>query len=397
MSFLRSLIESELRDFADLALVALIFWVLIAWLRRTRARFALLGLSILGLVYLLARTFGLQLTAWMLQGFFAVFVIVLVVVFQEDLRRLFEQIALLGLRRTPPAPPSGALDVVARAVVRMAGTRTGALLVLPGREPLDRHVEGGIALDASLSEPLLLSLFDPHSPGHDGAVIVTGGRVARFAVHLPLSSDRRQLGPGGTRHAAALGLAERTDALCVVVSEERGTVSVAREGRLRVLRRPEDVLGNMRLFLDETAASAAAPSSLWRRAAGGWRDAVAALGAALVVWLLVVPGATVTEVTRAAPVVVENLPAGWVLEGVDPGEVQLVLEGRRRDLFFGDRGALAVPIDALLVKLGRRTFEIDPTQVRHPPDLRVLAVEPDRVKLSVRREDEQAVGAGPGR
>ncbi len=390
MSFLRSLIEIDLRALADLMVVALLFWALVLWVRRTRARLALAGLAIVGGVYLLARELDLRLTAWILQGFFAVFVIVLVVVFQEDLRRLFEQIAVWGLRRqTPPAPPQ-ALDILARTVARLAATRTGALLVLPGREPLDRHVEGGILLDGRLSEPLLLSLFDPHSPGHDGAVVVGGDRVMRFALHLPLSSDRAQLAATGTRHAAGLGLAERTDALCVVVSEERGSVSVAREGRLRRLRRPEDLAGELRRFQTETAVPAADVASVWRRLVTGWREALAAVVAAAGVWVLVVPGSTVTEVERTALVRVENLPEGFVLDAVEPSEVQVVLSGRRRDLVFRDRAALSVPIDALLVKLGRRTFDVEPERVRRPPGLTVVAVEPTRVRVSVRQVGEGA-------
>ena len=118
--------------------------------------------------------------------------------------------------------------------------------MLPQREPIESHVEGGIALDGRLSEPLLLSLFDPSSPGHDGAVILRGAQIERFAVHLPLSVNRAALGPGGTRHAAALGLSERCDAICIVVSEERGTVSVARDGLLRVLARPQDLALELR-------------------------------------------------------------------------------------------------------------------------------------------------------
>src|SRR6185437_5267675 len=91
---------------------------------------------------------------------------------------------------------------------------------------------GGIELDGKLSAPVLTSIFDPHSPGHDGAVVLEGDRIRRFATHLPLSANFQQLGRTGTRHSAALGLSEVTDALSIVVSEEQGTIAVARNGRL---------------------------------------------------------------------------------------------------------------------------------------------------------------------
>src|SRR5262249_56151173 len=119
-----------------------------------------------------------------------------------------------------------------------AAAGLGALFVLPRPEPIEGHVGGAIPLGGRISEPLLLSIFDASSPGHDGAVILRGSQLERFAVHLPLSVNRAALGAGGTRHAAALGLSERCDATCIVVSEERGTVSVARDGAIRLLARP---------------------------------------------------------------------------------------------------------------------------------------------------------------
>ena len=171
-------------------------------------------------------------------------------------------------------------------------------------------------LDARISEPLLLSLFDPHSPGHDGAVVLAGDRAALFAAHLPLSTDHKQLGQRGTRHAAALGLAERCDTLCLVVSEERGTLSVAQAGELRALARPELVGGEIRGFLARLAP-AESGGSRWQRIAGRWREAAVALGLATVVWVLAVPGSGVTEIERRVPVRILDLPRGYELEGVD--------------------------------------------------------------------------------
>jgi len=243
-----------IRDILDVLAVAAMLWALIVWLRHARARLALVGLVFVGALYTLARLVGFTLTAWIFQGFFAVLVFIVVVVFQEDLRRLFEQIAVFSLRRRTTLPTVTAMDVLVRSVARMAASRTGALIVLPGRRPLDRHLEGGIELDARISEPLLLSLFDASSPGHDGAIIVRGGTVTRFAVHLPLSTNQQQIGPAGTRHAAALGLSERADCLCIVVSEERGTVSVARDGELRRLEDPQKLAAELEGYARAIAA-----------------------------------------------------------------------------------------------------------------------------------------------
>jgi uncharacterized protein (TIGR00159 family) len=376
--------EVRILDALDVGLVAFLLWLAIVVLRRSGATLALVGFGFLGLIYLVALRFQFPLTASLLRAFFAVFVIVLVVVFQDDLRRLVEQLGVWGLRRRAPTAPETALDVVVRSVTRLIETRRGALLVLPGREPLDRHLEGGVKLDARLSEPLLLSLFDPNSPGHDGAVLLQGDRIVRFAVHLPLSDNRSALRGGGTRHAAALGLAEHSDALVVVVSEERGAVSLAREGRLTPLPGPEALSEELRRF---TAGTAPAPRGAVRGIAARWPEALVAVVAAAAMWLVVVPGASVGEVERQVPVVVENLPQGYELDSVSPPQVTVVLEGRRSRLVLADLDEIAVRVDALLAQLGRRTFTVGPSEVQHPEGMRVLDVSPNQVRLSVKRPD----------
>jgi len=374
--------EVRILDAVDVGLVAFLLWLAIVVLRRSGATLALVGFAFLGLIYLAALRFQFPLTASLLRAFFAVFVIVLVVVFQDDLRRMVEQLGVWGLRRRAPTAPETALDVLVRSVTRLIETRRGALLVLPGREPLERHLEGGVKLDARLSEPLLLSLFDPNSPGHDGAVLIQGDRIARFAVHLPLSDNRGALRGGGTRHAAALGLAEQSDSLVVVVSEERGVVSLARDGQLTPLPGPEALSQELRQF---AAGTAPAPRGAVRGIAARWPEALVAVVAAAAMWLVVVPGASVGEVERQIPVVVENLPEGFELEKVSPSEVTVVIEGRRSRLVLADMNETALRVDALLVQLGRRTFTVGPSDVQHPKGLRVLDVSPSQIRLSVKR------------
>jgi uncharacterized protein (TIGR00159 family) len=380
-----------LLDLIDIGVVASLAWVGLRLVRRTRARPALLGLATLFGIYLVARQFGLGLTAANFQAFFAVLVLILVVVFQDDLRRIFEQVGAWVSRRgsTEEVTGAGPIEVVVRAIERLAATRTGALVVVPGREPIDRHVEGGVELDGRVSEPLLLSLFDDSSPGHDGAVVLSGDRVSRFALHLPLSADRDQLVGVGTRHAAALGLSERTDAFCIVVSEERGTISIANSGRLREVGRPRALAIELRRHRRPP-----------REAKGrGWlqprfRDALLAVGIAAGLWVVQVPGSVVTEAEVEAAVVVEKLPEEFRLEAIDPETVTVRLTGRRRDLMLARQGQIEVRVDALLARLGRRSFTVSPDLVAHPEGLEVTSVRPGRVKISIGNATEAKAEAG---
>ena len=221
-----------LPEMLDVVFVAILLYTAIVWAQQTRAAFVVRGILILGSIYIIAKYLDLQMTAWIFQGFFAIFLIMIVVIFQEELRQLFERIAVWSLaRKRTPTLGSSTSDVLVRTVADLAKEHVGALIVIRGNDPLERHITGGIPLDGKVSAPLLKSIFDPHSPGHDGAVLVDQDNISRFAAHLPLSKDLRQLANVGTRHSAALGLAELTDALCIVVSEERGTISVATRGQ----------------------------------------------------------------------------------------------------------------------------------------------------------------------
>ena len=378
-------VQMRLIDVVDIVLVTAIVYTGLVWLRRTQAWLVAAGMLILGAFYVVARTLELQLTAWIFQGFFAVFLVMIVVIFQEELRQLFEQVAMWGLRRTrrPPAA-SGTTDVLVRALADLANDRVGALVVVPGRQPLARHVRGGIELGGRVSYPLVRSLFDTHSPGHDGAVIIEGDAITHFAVQLPLSSDFQQLAGTGTRHAAALGLAERSDALCLVVSEERGKISMAADGRLtRDLEATE---------LGEILRSRLAPPPRERTARRVWRETVrknwveklASLTIVVSLWYLFVPGARPTIGTYPVPVVVANLPEGYALENVTPPEVWVTLAGPARAFYFFDPNTLAVTVDAALAVLGRRTFQVLERDVQHPRDVAFERVDPQAVKISVR-------------
>jgi len=383
---LPSFAELRVADLFDIAIVAGLLWLALAWFQASRARVALVGLAAVAILFEVARQLDLQLTTWLLQGFFAVTALVLVVVFQDDLRRLFEGIAVWGLRRSAPRPAHDVERALVNVCFRLAQSKIGALIVLPGREPLERHLEGGVHLAGRLSESLLQSLFDTGTPGHDGAIIVRANNVLRFGVHLPLSTDWDRLGGGGTRHAAALGLAERCDALCLVVSEERGEVSVAHGGELEVVTGPEALAREISQFIDRTvrAPSQGGVHTLLSALRRGWREGLVALSVAAGLWYVTVPGAAVDEIERSVPVTVENLPSGYELVSVEPAKVDVRFKGRRRDFYLAGPADFALRVDALLVQLGRRTFTLSLDQVESPERLQAVALDPGKIRLSVK-------------
>jgi uncharacterized protein (TIGR00159 family) len=389
-----SLLALGWQDGVDIALVSTLVYTAIVLVRRTRAAFVAIGILMLGALYIAARALDLRLTAWLLQGFFAVLLIILVVIFQEELRQLFERIALYGMRRSGERRATlDPTDIVVRCAAVFAHDRIGALIVLTGTQPVSRHIQGGIELGGRLSVPLLKSIFDPHSPGHDGAVIVEGDRIARFAAQLPLSTDFGQLTGRGTRHGAALGLAERTDALCLVVSEERGEVSVANRGRLVTLGQPHEVGFVVREFLSSVNPQER-KGFFTRFVRENWVEKLASVALVMALWYLFIPGSRPSTFVYTVPVKVENLSPGYVVDSIDPAEVTVVFSGLRRAFYLFDAKRLAVSIDATLASEGRKTFTISGDEIDYPDDLTLAAVKPNRVRVSLRRAPPEAEPKG---
>lgn len=370
----------------DIILVAVVLYTGIVWAQRTRAAFVVRGIAVLGGIYLIARQLELQMIALMFQTFFAVILVIVVVIFQEELRHIFEQIALWSMgRKRHPALRSTTADVLVRTTADLAKDRIGALIVVRGNDPLVRHIMGGIPLDGRLSEPLLKSIFETHSPGHDGAVLVESNRITRFAAHLPLSKDMAQLANVGTRHSAALGLAEISDALCIVVSEERGTVSVAQDGRLRRLDNLQELGSVLQKFLDDKFPNkdAGKKPGLWLQLLReNWPAKALALSLAIGFWYVLVPGSKPVEMSYSISVSVQNVPANLKVNEVQPPAVNVALSGPRRAFYLFRPERVTVLVDASSAGVGWRTFNISERNVQHPPDLTVQDLSPSTLRIS---------------
>lgn len=231
-------------DLLDIALMSFILYRALLILRGTRAIQSLVGLLALIAVYLLADFLELLSIHWLLEKFFVYFVLAVIILFQQDIRR--------GLARaggqlffTPNRPQAEftlpILEELVRASFAMASRRMGALVAIERSATLQEFTDPATALDAQVSQSLLLAIFHPTSPLHDGAIVLRKGRIAAAQVFLPLTQSKTVSRYMGTRHRAALGLTEETDALIVIVSEERGTVSLVEHGELRAMADPNEL------------------------------------------------------------------------------------------------------------------------------------------------------------
>ncbi len=226
----------RLRDAVDILLVAAVVYRVLIMFRGTRAVQMLAGLGGLMIASFLARRLDLFSTSWILENFWSVWVLALVVLFQPEMRRALAQIgqnpllqSLLGARLEQQGH---VIDDVVKAAESLAAKRMGALIVLERSTGLRNYAELGVPLDALVSADLLVSLFLPYSPLHDGAVFIRDTRVAAAGCFLPLSRNTQLGRTLGTRHRAAVGLSEETDAVVLIVSEESGRISLAVAGHM---------------------------------------------------------------------------------------------------------------------------------------------------------------------
>jgi len=221
------------RDALDIIIVSLVFYKLLKAFQGTRAARILIGLALLLVVSLVARSLSLNTLDWLLQGFWAYIVIALIVIFQSELRRTLARIGEARfLRAFTSAEELRGLEEIVRASVAMAERKIGALIVIERETGLGDFIELGAMLDARVSKPLLLSIFHPTSPMHDGAVVIRGNRIIAAGCFLPIALTSTISSSLGTRHRAALGITEESDAVVIIVSEETGSISLSVAGRL---------------------------------------------------------------------------------------------------------------------------------------------------------------------
>lgn len=227
--------RSSLRfsDLLDILIISFVVYRVLVLIKGTRAMQMLTGLGLLGIGYILSSHFELFATHWVLSHFFDALVLLVIVLFQDDLRR-----ALTHVGKNPflsgfsSEEDRELIEEVARASTQIAQSGNGALIVLERDTGLKNFIDTGSRIDSKVKSELLCSIFQSQSPVHDGAVIITGGRIAAAGCFLPLSKDQSFDKKWGTRHRAALGLTEDSDAVVILISEEQKEVFLVKSGKI---------------------------------------------------------------------------------------------------------------------------------------------------------------------
>jgi diadenylate cyclase len=338
------------------------------------------GICLGFLLYIFASLLNLEGVEWIFQNISHVALIAMIVIFQPELRKILEKIVSLYSRKTLSNHHETS-EIVAETLFKLAEVRCGALIVLPGRESLNDKISGGYILNANVSGPLIHSIFDHHSPGHDGAIILQNDKIPLFGVRLP-SSQSGTLGEDyGTRHHAAMGISEQSDAIAFIVSEERATVSMFSSGTMTVMKSPAQVVAAI------TKHNQGLGSFVGDYGRNLNQKTIAQLSActliALIFWSsLVVVNRQIIEKVITVPVEYTSPNPGLVLVGDKVNEVKVHLTGSKADLDnLSAQTSVSIGLDDM--EAGERVVLVTRENLRLPKNVAILDAVPAGIEIQL--------------
>jgi diadenylate cyclase len=381
MDNLQFLISSlRWQDIVDIGLVSYILLRFYVLFRGTNAFRVLIGMILLWFFQQVAVSMGLIVTSWVVQGVVAVGAIIIIVIFRNEIRNVLLARNLKSIFWDFSAKTViTAIETIVQSVHEMAQHKCGALLVFPGKEDLEEVVQGGIPWKGAISKEMIMSIFWPDNPVHDGAAVIQGNQINQVAAILPLS--RRDDLPSyyGTRHRAALGLAEATDALVIAVSEERGDVVVARGSRLKIIKQKRR-LGQ--ILQEHMGVSV-------KKGRESRKETLTFIAAALFsvifttgVWFSVSRGVD-SLVTLQVPLEYTKRDLTMEIVNTSVNTVNLELEGSGALIKSIRPDQVQIRLDLSKSKAGPNTFSITRKSISLPPGIVLKGVKPSVVEVAL--------------
>lgn len=383
MHFLSIINNLRFQDALDILFLTVVAYYLYNWFRGTKAFKALVGLLVLGMVFTIARTWGLFLTTWVFQILWQVLVILLIILFQSEIRQVLEKVnplKTLGFNKLPM--PGKWIANFSEGIFNMASQKIGALVILERIDRVEEWITGGQQLNSRPSQEILLSIFHKGSPLHDGAMVIRNGRVIIVSGYLPLSSSERFPKEWGTRHRAAAGITEKCDAWVVLVSEESGEVLLVRDGRIINVETKE----SLSRLVFEAITPLSPPKINWKKrlkslVTNRWTVKLGSLILVSLLWLLFA-GQQDFQVNFFVPLELKNMPSELRLEGPMEPEVKITVGGLRKDASTLNERNIHAKIDLLFAQPGSNTFPVTRDQIILPNDrVQVVRIEPSLIEF----------------
>ena len=381
------------RDVVDILFLTVVVYQLYVWFRETRALRVIIGLVVLGGIYSIAKLWDLFLTTWVLQILWQVLLILLLILFQSEIRQVLEKVSPMRyLRSRRRGFKKTFAKELSQMLFELAAERTGALIVLVRNNNPSEFIHAGQTIMALPDAALIKSIFNRLAPAHDGAIIIHHDRITQMGCILPLSKNEELPEKYGTRHRAALGLSELTDAVCLVVSEERSEVASVVEGKIVTWKDPEALANNLGELIGGPAIRVPTVKAFFKGLfIKNWRTKLTALAMVTVAWVILASQQE-AEITITTPVQLINLPADLILGQGSTSTVDLSVSGRRstiRDLRDQD---VQVSVDLSGITEGRHLIKLTAKNIFLPFGVNIDQVAPQKIMINLlpRPEDQEA-------
>ncbi len=374
------------RDIVDILFLTIVAYQLYVWFRESRALRVIIGLVALGGIYSIAKFWGLFLTTWVFQILWQVLLILLLILFQTEIRQVLEKVSPMRyLRSRRRVFQKTFAKELSQTLFEMAADRTGALIVLARNDNPSEFVRAGQKIMALPESGLIKSIFNRSAPAHDGAIVIAQDRITQMGCILPLSEDEDLPEKYGTRHRAALGLSEVTDAICLVVSEERSEVATVVEGKIVTWQDPGALAGN----LSEIIAGPEIRVPTLKGFLKGifienWRTKLSALALVTIAWL-VLASQQEAELTITTPVQHTNVPSHLMLGQGSTPTVDLTLSGRRNTIRTLKDQDVQVSFDLSAITLGRHLIKVSAKNIILPFAVKIDRVAPQKIMVNLRQ------------
>ena len=373
------------RDLVDILFLTLVIYQLYVWFKETRALRVIIGLVALGGVYSVAKAWDLFLTTWVFQILWQVLIILLLILFQSEIRQVLEKVSPLRyLRARRHVGQNSFVADLSQTVFELAAEQTGALIVLTRDDNPTEFIHGGQRIMALPDPALIKSIFNRNAPAHDGAVIITRDRITQMGCILPLSEKEDLPEHYGTRHRAALGLSENCDAVCVVVSEERSEVSTVVGGTLSSWQTPEELTEKLKEWIEGPQIQVPALQQFFKDAfLFNWKTKLGALVLVTVAWMVLAFQQEV-QINLTAPIRYDHLPAEFVVDDGSANAVGLTLAGRRNRVNTLKQEDIHVRVDLSRFSAGDHLIKLSARNIDMPSGVRIGRITPPNINISLR-------------
>jgi uncharacterized protein (TIGR00159 family) len=372
-------------DLIDILFLTLVIYQLYVWFRETRALRVIIGLVALGIIYSIAKAWNLFLTTWVFQILWQVLIILLLILFQSEIRQVLEKVSPMRyLRSRRRAFQSPFVKELSKVLFDLAAEKTGALVVVTRDDNPSEFVHGGQSIMALPDQALIKSIFNRNAPAHDGAVVISQNRITHMGSILPLSEREDLPEKYGTRHRAALGLSELSDAVCLVVSEERSEVSTVVDGEILNWQDPDTLAAKLSEWIGGPKIKVPALKQFLRETfIHNWKTKLGALILVSIAWLIL---AIQQEIKMSITAFIDytDIPTELALDDGSARSLGLALAGRRNSIDRIEDQDIRVRVDVSQLSAGQHQLKITSKNIDLPMGVKVDQITPSIIKVNLK-------------